>query len=115
MKYKSGAALSPDADTSSIRQEAQSKASQSTPSEARLESVQRATNPLLDAAQSLLRALADMPGNLEPDAVFALHHILEHEIRMFHKVCEQANIRQDHMLGASYCLCTAIDEAAMQT
>lgn len=34
---------------------------------------------------------------------------------MFQKLCEQANIRRDHMIGARYCLCTALDEAAMQT
>jgi len=67
------------------------------------------TNPLLDASQPLLRALADMPAQL------TLRHILEQEIKSFDKVCEKANIRRDHVLGASYCLCTALDEAAMQT
>ena len=56
-----------------------------------------------------------MPEYLEADAIPELRSLLEHEIRTFQKLCEQTNIRRDHMLGASYCLCTALDEAAMQT
>ncbi len=41
--------------------------------------------------------------------------LLDQEVRVFEKLCEQANIRRDHMIGASYCLCTALDEAATQT
>ncbi len=45
----------------------------------------------------------------------SLRMLLEQEVRTFQKLCEQANIRRDHMIGARYCLCTALDEAAMQT
>jgi type VI secretion system protein ImpK len=82
---------------------------------ARLAVVQRAKNPLLEAAHPLLRALADMPEYLETDAIALLRSLLEQELRAFQKLCEQANIRRDHMIGARYCLCTALDEAAMQT
>ncbi|MFM0097863.1 type VI secretion system protein TssL, long form [Paraburkholderia nemoris] len=82
---------------------------------ARLTAVKNAKNPLLEAASPLLRAQADMPEYLEADAIVELRSLLEHEIRIFQKLCEQTNIRRDHMLGASYCLCTALDEAAMQT
>lgn len=81
----------------------------------RLIELQRASNPLLAAAAPLLRALADMPDHLEPDAVLAMRLMLEHEVRAFQKLCQQANIRHDHTLGASYSLCTALDEVAMQT
>jgi len=81
----------------------------------RLTSVLKADNPLLEAARPLLRALADMPDHLEADAIGPFRSMLEQEIRRFQKLCEQANIRRDHMLGARYCLCTALDEAAMQT
>lgn len=81
----------------------------------RLTAVQRAKNPLLEAARPLLRALADMPEYLEADAIALLRSLLEQELRVFQKLCEQANIRRDHMIGARYCLCTALDEAAMQT
>lgn len=82
---------------------------------ARLERVKTARNGLLEAAEPLLRALADMPQELMVDAIDPLRVLLEQEVRIFQKLCEQANIRRDHALGASYCLCTALDEAAMQT
>jgi type VI secretion system protein ImpK len=82
----------------------------------RLDKVKAARNPLLEASRVLLRALADMPEKLaSKDAVAALRLLLEQEMRVFQKLCEQANIRRDHMIGARYCLCTALDEAAMQT
>ncbi|WDD91919.1 type VI secretion system protein TssL, long form [Burkholderia sp. FERM BP-3421] len=82
---------------------------------ARFAAVQAARNPLLEAARPLLRALADMPDGLDRDGIQQLRRLLEQEVRMFQRLCEQANIRRDHMLGARYCLCTALDEAAMQT
>ncbi len=82
---------------------------------ARLELIKTARNALLEAAQPLLRALAEMPQQLMVNAIEPLRVLLEQEVRTFKKLCEQANIRRDHALGASYCLCTALDEAAMQT
>ena len=81
----------------------------------RLTAVLEAENPLLEAAHPLLRALADMPEHLEADAIPVFRSMIEQEVRVFQKLCEQANVRRDHMLGARYCLCTALDEAAMQT
>jgi type VI secretion system protein ImpK len=81
----------------------------------RLAAIKAASNPLLEAARPLLRALADMPAQLDHDRVEQLRDLLEQEVRAFQKLCEQTSIRRDHMLGARYCLCTAIDEAAMQT
>ncbi|VWC59297.1 membrane protein [Burkholderia lata] len=83
--------------------------------EHRLSLILSATNPLLEASRVLLRALADMPDSLSSIAVERLQELLEHEVTEFEKLCVQANIRRDHMIGASYCLCTALDEAAMQT
>ncbi|WP_321789254.1 type VI secretion system protein TssL, long form [Paraburkholderia sp. J94] len=81
----------------------------------RLAAIKAASNPLLEAARPLLRALADMPAQLDHQRVEQLRDLLEQEVRAFQRLCEQTNIRRDHMLGARYCLCTAIDEAAMQT
>ncbi|KVH46119.1 hypothetical protein WL93_12110 [Burkholderia diffusa] len=81
----------------------------------RLAAVRTHRNPLLEAARPLLRAQADMPEYLDTDAIPALRSLLEQEMRTFQKLCEQANIRRDHMIGARYCLCTALDEVAMQT
>ena len=104
-----------DVPSPSLRGRTQHSASSATEFHVRLSAVERATNPLLEAARPLLRAQADMPEYLEADAIPELRSLLEHEIRTFQKLCEQTNIRRDHMLGASYCLCTALDEAAMQT
>lgn len=82
----------------------------------RLVAIRAAQNPLLEASRVLLRALADMPQRLDSkSAVDALRMALEQEVRIFESLCEQANIRRDHVLGARYCLCTALDEAAVQT
>ncbi|KVU84771.1 hypothetical protein WK76_24015 [Burkholderia ubonensis] len=86
------------------------------PFDERLVTVRAARNPLLEAARVLLRAQADMPEKLSSkQAVASLRDLLQQEMRIFQKLCEQANIRRDHMIGARYCLCTSLDEAAMQT
>lgn len=82
---------------------------------ARLSAIKGASNPLLEAARPLLRAMGELPDRLDPDGVEPLRAVLEQEVRSFQNLCDQANIRRDHMLGARYCLCTALDEAAMQT
>lgn len=81
----------------------------------RLDKIKAARNPLLEASRVLLRAQADMPYVLSPSEVARLRDLLASEIQAFEKLCTQANIRRDHALGASYCLCTALDEAAVQT
>lgn len=81
----------------------------------RLDAIRSAPNPLLEAAAVLLRAQADMPDKLDRNGSELLRQILEQEVRIFQRLCEQANIRHDHMVGARYCLCTALDEVAMQT
>lgn len=85
------------------------------PAAVRLAAISAAPNPLLEAARPLLRVLGEMPAHLEPDAVEQFRQLLAQEMRAFQKLCDHANIRRDHMLGARYCLCTALDEAAMQT
>ena len=86
------------------------------PFDERLAEVRAARNPLLAASRVLIRAQADMPDQLtSKQAIALLRALLEQELHVFQKLCEQANIRSDHMIGARYCLCTALDEAAMQT
>lgn len=82
----------------------------------RLAAVRAAQNPLLEAAQPLLRALADMPAELQGDdqiKVFSL--LLEREVITFQSLCNNAQIKHEHGVAASYSLCTAIDEAANST
>jgi type VI secretion system protein ImpK len=81
----------------------------------RLDAVEKAHNPLLEAARPLLRALADMPRDLDLRGIDELHLMLKQEVRIFQRLCEQTNLRRDHMIGARYCICTALDDAATQT
>lgn len=69
-------------------------------------------NALLEAASVLLRALAEMPHELDERGVKGLQALLSQELQSFTRLCEQANVRRDHMLAARYALCTALDEAA---
>lgn len=85
------------------------------PREHRLTKIQAAQNPLLEAAQPLLRALADMPADLGPEGIAVLHRLLEREVANFQSICNSAHIKHEHVVAASYALCTAIDEAANST
>ena len=83
--------------------------------EARHAAVKVAVNPLLEAAQPLLRALCDMPKDLGAEKVDVLHRLLVREVSAFQSLCTNAQIRHEHVVAASYALCTAIDEAANRT
>ncbi|KWB82958.1 type VI secretion system protein TssL, long form [Burkholderia ubonensis] len=86
--------------------------------EEQLAAVKRAKNPLLEAASTLLRAQADIPGlpdDMSFESAVALRDLLIQRVLIFEALCTQANIRRDHMTGAKYCLCTALDEIAMQS
>lgn len=82
----------------------------------RLAGIRAAQNPLLEAAQPLLRALADMPMELEGiDSIKVMSRLLEREVVTFQTLCSHAQIRHEHVVAASYSLCTALDEAANST
>ncbi|OMG75197.1 type IVB secretion system protein IcmH/DotU [Burkholderia ubonensis] len=72
-------------------------------------------NPLFEAARPLLQALADTPDVLDGIAVAQRRQWLEHEIRIFGRVCAELRLHPDHVRHARYCLCAALDEAAMRT
>lgn len=78
--------------------------------------VSMASNPLLEAAQPLLRALGEMPEQVDDIAhVEILKNTLKSEINMFSVVCDEVNIPWKKMAIVRYCLCTALDEAAHTT
>ncbi len=81
----------------------------------RLAAVSAAQNPLLEAAQPLLRALADMPAELSHESVDVLQRLLAREVVSFQALCSSAQIKHEHVVAASYALCTALDEAANST
>lgn len=96
--------------------EVAAKSRSSEPFQERLAKVRAACNPLREASRVLLRAHADMPDELRSEAeIAALAAVLVEELRTFESLCVAAGIRRDHMIGARYCLCTALDEAALQT
>jgi type VI secretion system protein ImpK len=82
----------------------------------RLERVRRARNPLLEAAQPLLRLLAEMPASLGSQAaVERLRALLVREVGTFQKLCDKAEVPWKQMAAVRYCVCTALDEAANRT
>jgi type VI secretion system protein ImpK len=81
----------------------------------RLSEISNALNPLLAAARPLLCALAQMPGELDAGFVGHYRTLLEREVHLFQTLCDQANLRREHVLAVRYCLCTALDEAANNT
>lgn len=89
----------------------QSLARQS-PQPDRLVAIQGARVPLLEAARPLLQALAHVPRQMEETRANTLHNDLERQIASFQSVCVDALIRREYITGASYMLCTALDEAA---
>ncbi len=73
--------------------------------------VEQNRNPFLEAASVLLRTLAELPKELNAEGLRGLHRLLTQELQTYTRLCEQANLRRDHMLAVRYALCTALDEA----
>ncbi|WP_378993826.1 type IVB secretion system protein IcmH/DotU [Paraherbaspirillum soli] len=84
--------------------------------EQRLKQIKAAQNPPLEAAAPLLTALAQMPELSQAfggsDDVEAWRELLKREVAGFQRLGQRANIDGKHLTVASYCLCTALDEAA---
>lgn len=78
----------------------------------RLVAVQAARVPLLEAARPLLNAVADIAGKSDGPSLDALQHVLLREVVSFRSVCRDAGFLHEHIVAASYMLCTALDEAA---
>lgn len=78
--------------------------------------VQAASNPLLEAARPLLRALAEMPLLATTRSceygLDALRQTLIRDLHQFQSLCDRAGFRREQVVATRYCLCTALDEAA---
>lgn len=86
-------------------------------SKLRLAAIEAADNPLLEAAQPLLLALANMPAQLDSydNGIESLRELLIREVHIYQTLCDRANLRREHVLAVRYCVCTALDEAANKT
>ncbi len=74
-----------------------------------------AENPLLDAAAPLLNAIVQIRLAATHDDPAGLRHQLVDEIRQFETRCKQSDLPFEMIIGARYCLCSVLDEAAAQT
>jgi type VI secretion system protein ImpK len=75
----------------------------------------RAVNPLVAAANPLLVLIPQIRASETHPSVQMLREHLVDEIRQFELRAQQAGIANETILGARYCLCTALDEAAALT
>ncbi len=82
----------------------------------RLEQIKAARNPLLEAAEPLLLALAQMPASLDGAVpIEAFRELLHREVINFQMLAHKALVSREDVATASYLLCTALDEAASRT
>lgn len=72
-------------------------------------------NPLVAAANPLLNAIPQIRHSVShPDPAGLRQHLID-EIRQFEMNCKRAGLPYESIIGARYCLCTALDEAAALT
>ncbi|ALB53174.1 DotU family type VI secretion system protein [Cronobacter turicensis] len=72
-------------------------------------------NPLVAAANPLLNAIPQIRHSVSHEDQAGLRQRLIDEIRRFEVRCQQAALPYEVIVGARYCLCTALDEAAALT
>lgn len=74
-----------------------------------------AANPLVDAANPLLNAISQIRQSATHANPAQLRQQLIDEMRRFEIRGQRANLPYEVIIGARYCLCTALDEAAALT
>ncbi|MGK9172958.1 DotU family type VI secretion system protein [Yokenella regensburgei] len=72
-------------------------------------------NPLVVAANPLLNAIPQIRHSVSHEDQAGLRQQLIDEIRRFEVRCQQSGLAYEVIVGARYCLCTALDEAAALT
>lgn len=72
-------------------------------------------NPLVAAANPLLNAIPQIRHSVTHDDPAALRQRLIDQVRHFEKNSQRAGLPYEVIVGARYCLCTALDEAAALT
>ena len=74
-----------------------------------------ALNPLVTAANPLINLIPVLRNSTQVDDALTLQRKLVEEMRLFEQRALAAGVTREEVVGARYCLCTAIDEAAAQT
>jgi len=72
-------------------------------------------NPLVAAANTLLNLVPQIRAMVSNQDPHGLQQILLENIRTFERRAADAGISMETIIGARYCLCTVVDEAAAQT
>ncbi|WP_237387899.1 DotU family type VI secretion system protein [Xenorhabdus sp. Sc-CR9] len=72
-------------------------------------------NPLVSAANQLLNTIPQIRHSAAHSDPTNLRQQLINEIRHFEVVCQHEKLPYEVIIGARYCLCTALDEAAALT
>lgn len=72
-------------------------------------------NSLVAAANPLINAIPQIRHSVSHDDPARLRQQLIDQIRRFELACQQSGLSYEVIVGARYCLCTALDEAAALT
>lgn len=72
-------------------------------------------NPLVAAANTLLNLIPQIRAMVSNQDPHGLQQILLENIRAFERRAADAGVSMETIIGARYCLCTVVDEAAAQT
>jgi type VI secretion system protein ImpK len=72
-------------------------------------------NPLVWAASRLINIIPQIHGMIQLNEPERLRNKLVEEVRNFEERAKSVGVSREELIGARYCLCTVIDEAAAQT
>ena len=72
-------------------------------------------NPLVAAANTLLNLVPQIRSMVSNQDPHGLQQVLLEQIRTFERKAGASGVTMETIIGARYCLCTVIDEAAAQT
>jgi type VI secretion system protein ImpK len=82
---------------------------------AELPEVVSGTNPLVEAANPLLNLIPQLRATVQHPDPAKIRDFLVDQIQAFELRARAAGIPSEQVIGARYCLCTALDETAAQT
>ncbi len=72
-------------------------------------------NPIVNAASTLIAVFEKTHQSMSHTDVGGLHQGLTNEIRLFENKLKELGVKPEVVLSARYCVCTAMDEAVLNT